>query len=285
MLKRKKLIAFLVTGALAIAGVFGVFSYQQVFAQAPTPTQAPGTTTNNNQAVPGKGFGGPRGGGVVNSDLATALGITTDQLTTAITTANTAALKEAVSKGLITQAQADQITANGLNRPLDDLGRFAGANASTIDYNALLAQALGITTDKLTAAYAQANNARIDAAVAAGNLTQAQADEMKGSYALQNNANFLSAIKSAYQAAVKQAVTEGVITQAQADAILARQAQGQGRGFGLGGFGPGFEGRGGGHGHGGFGGPGFGGQNGQQNGQPNNNNSTTPAPTTSGNGI
>ncbi len=97
-----------------------------------------------------------------------------------------------------------------------------GAN-SGIDYNALLANALGIDVTKLQAAYAQAVNANLDNAVKAGTITQAQADLEKGRYALANDTSFQSSMQSAYQAAIKQAVTDGVITQSQADQLLQSQ--------------------------------------------------------------
>ncbi|MGD0006426.1 MAG: hypothetical protein ABSE06_19620, partial [Anaerolineaceae bacterium] len=95
--------------------------------------------------------------------------------------------------------------------------------------------------------------------VKAGTITQAQADLEKGRNALSNNAKFQASLQSAYEAAVKQAVTDGVITQAQADQILKDQS---GKGFpggfgGLGGFGA--QGLGGSGGPGGFAPRGFGG--------------------------
>jgi hypothetical protein len=93
----------------------------------------------------------------------------------------------------------------------------------------------------------------LDTAVTNGSITQAQADQAKGSYALENNAKFQASMKSAYEAAVNQAVADGVITQAQADLIL-KNSNALHFG-GMGGFGGpgGFGGRGG---HGGRGGPG-----------------------------
>jgi hypothetical protein len=203
--------------------------------------------------------------GASDQDLATALGIDLTKLQDAEKTATAEALKQAVAAGLITQAQADQMTANGGARGLP---RF---NNSTIDYNALLAKALGITTDQLKAAQLTAFNARIDQAVKDGTLTQAQADLQKARQALENNTKFQSSLKTAYEAALKQAVSDGVITQAQADALLASQATMDKGGFG-------FEGGRGGHGvPGGPGGPGGrGGQPGMQNNQQNPGVSPTP---------
>lgn len=271
MNKRKKIIGILAAAALIVVGVFGAFTYRAVYAQAPTPTPGTGTTNNQPVAPQGqwKGRGGPDGG-YSSQDLATALGITTDQLTAANKAAFTEALKEAVSQGLITQAQADQLAANG-----NDQGRFHGFGmfgaANSIDYDSLLANALGITKEKLQAAYQQAYAASIATAVQNGNLTQAQADEMLGSRALASDSKFQTAMKSAFESAVKQAVTDGVITQAQADAILARQSQAGGVGFP--GFGPGF---GGGHRGGGF----RGGPEGPAGGQNNPTTPAVPAPST-----
>lgn len=257
---RKKIIPILTAVALGAAAVAGVFGYRAVYAQAATPTATapaqsgqPGTTTGGTATQPGKpgmdrrGFPGDEAS---NTGLAAALGITTDQLTAAYQTANTEALKQAVAKGLITQAQADQYAAGTASgkpvRPFD-FGQFA---TSGIDYNALLAQALNITTDQLKAAQTTAFNTAIDNAVTNGAMTQAQADLAKARRALQNDSKFQANLKSAYQAAIQQAVTDGTITQAQADALIQAESQAPG-GFGdrLGfGMGPGGHGGRGGHG-------------------------------------
>jgi hypothetical protein len=242
---RKKLVPFFVIGALALAVVTGVTVFRNVQASAPAATAI-------NSSVAGLNFGpgGPGGGdhgSVSNQDLATALGIDVAKLTAAQTTATDQALAQAVTKGLITQSQADQMKANGYN------GRdFDQFSANGIDYKGLLASALGISTDQLNAGYIKAYNTAIDLQVTNGNLTQTQADLMKARYALQNNSKFQSALTASYAAAVNQAVTDGVITQSQADQIL-KSSSGAGlfgsfggdRGFG-GGPGGGGHGRGGG---------------------------------------
>jgi hypothetical protein len=264
-MQRRKLVSMVVLGALAMASVFGAVAYRAASAQASTPT-APAASAANGAQPWGKDLrGGPGSGpiGLSNTDLATALGITTDQLNTAYQTATSAALKQAVSQGLITQAQADQFSANGQAFPFDG-GRSGFLSQNGIDFDALLADALGISVDKLQAAYVTAFNARIDAAVTAGTMTQAQADLEKGEYALRSNKAFQSSMQTAYQSAVQQAVTDGVITQAQADAILKNSSSiGMGSPHGFGDFG-------GGRGHGGHGGPG---------GIPPSNSNTTTAPT------
>jgi hypothetical protein len=258
----KKILPVFAIGAVVIAAVFGAVSYRNVSAAAPAAQSAQAAlpvTTDFNRGP------GPRDG-ASDQELAIALGIDTTKLQAAYKTATAEALKQAVATGLITQAQADQMSANGD-------GRFRGlpmVNSSSIDYDALLAKALGISTDQLKSAYQKAFTARIDQAVTAGNLTQAQADLEKGRNALQNNAKFNASIQSAYEAAVKQAVTDGVITQAQADAILKSQANHPAMGFG----GPGMKGPGG---------PGgdFGGRGGRGNGNlpGKQNQNLTPAPT------
>jgi hypothetical protein len=250
-MSKKIVLPSLLVATIAVVALFGVLNFNKAYAQTPTATPA-APSTEQQQANP-KVFGDRRGGrlGISQQDLATALGIDLVKLQDAYVSANTEALKQAVADGLITQAQADAITARGLsNGPIGGFEHFLGQNqTSTIDYNALLAKALGITTDQLTAARQKAFNTAVDNAVQAGTLTQAQADLIKGREALAADSKFQSSMQSAFQAAVQQAVTGGVITQAQADAILQAQQNQTGRGFF--GFGEGFEGR---HGrdHGGF---------------------------------
>jgi len=241
-MKFKQVLPVLAAGAIMIAAVFGFTTYQKVSASAAAaPAAVVQAATGFTDLAFGKGPGGPQGGGVSDQALATALGIDLPKLQAAYKTATSEALKQAVADGLITQAQADQMSANSD-------GHFRGlpfVNSSSINYDDLLAKALGIDTAKLQAARTQAFNTTIDAAVTAGSMTQAQADLQKGRYALENNTKFQSALKTAYEAAVKQAVTDGVITQAQADAILKAQTSSNMGDFGGHGFGGGKGGRGG----------------------------------------
>lgn len=258
----KKILPVFAIGAVVVAAIFGAVSYRNVSAAAPAASSAQAALPVTADFNRGPG----QRGGASDAELAAALGIDTAKLQAAYTTATAEALKQAVAEGLITQAQADQMTANGD-------GRFRGLpmiKNSSIDYDALLAKALGISSDQLKAAVQKAFNARIDQAVTDGSMTQAQADLEKGRNALQNDTKFNASIQSAYEAAVKQAVTDGVITQAQADAILKSQADRPTMGLG----GPGMKGPGG---HGGE----FGGRGGRGNGNlPNNQKqNATPAPT------
>lgn len=231
-MSKRKVTTLILSVALALMTFGGVFAYNHASAQTLTPVvpaQATPTSPDNqtqlNNPQQDK-HGGPQDGATHDAELATALGITTEKLQAAFQTANEAALKEAVSKGLMTQAQADQLTTNGLpNRPLRELER-SGANG--VDYDTLLANALGITTDQLKAAREQVKSAQLEAQVASGQLTQVQADAIRARDALFADAKFQASMKSAFEAGVKQAVTDGVITQAQADQIIADNASGPG---------------------------------------------------------
>jgi hypothetical protein len=285
MISFKKVLPLFVVAAVAFVGVLGASTYQWVHAQAATPTPSAPAAQGNSQSTapanPGKGArGGMEGmrGGYTQQQLADALGIDLTKLQAAEKSAQAEALKQAVAAGQITQAQADQITARGGG--FGDLGPF---HVTGIDTNALLAKALNITTDQLAAAKIKAYNTAIDAAVTAGNMTQAQADLAKGRFALENNSKFQSSLTSAYQAAVKQALADGVITQAQADQLLANaNGAGLGKGFGGGMMGGPMGGPGG------HGGRGFGGNN--QGGTTQPSNPTTPSkpsttPSSSSSGI
>ncbi len=235
-MKRNKIILFAAIGALVVTAFAGFTAFRTVQA-ASTST---GTTTSGSTSLP---FGRGRGAGITDQQLATALGIDMTALQSAYTTATNDVLAQAVSSGLITQAQADEIKASG-NR----FGDFGPYKLTGIDLNAALAKALGISVDKLTAAYQTAYNAAIDQQVTDGVLTQTQADLLKGQYALSNSSKFQSAMQSAFEAAVNQAVTDGTITQSQADQILQNNTNLNffaGRGFGGPGGGPGGGGRGG----------------------------------------
>jgi hypothetical protein len=238
MISRRRVAMWAATGGLVVTGlVMAATPILSGTALAADPTATPTTKSE----VRG------RDGAGVDTYLAQALGITTDQLTAARETARLAAIDQALAKGLITQAQADALKNNDRSFGRGGLGFFA--DQSQIDENALLAQALGITTDKLAQARTAAEDLRLAAAVADGTMTQAQADLMKAEQKLQT----YMTEKNVYANAVNQAVKDGVITQAQADAIL---AQGKGGFGGRGGFGEfgGFGGHGGG-GRGGHGAP------------------------------
>ena len=247
---KNKIVAAALSG-LAIAGIVAATSLsfpQSTSAQTSTPV-APTTAT----APAGRGA---RNG--TNADingrgtyLADALGITETDLQAAETKARAAEIQQAVTDGLITQAQADAM----LNGTAGQRGVHIDLRGANIDHEKFLAEALGISVEKLQAAQETAAKAELAQAVTDGRVTQAQADQITAEQALQKYIVDNGLFKSAVDSAVKA----GVITQAQADTILAQtKAGGFGfggmeRGGGRGGFdgGPGGPG-----GHGGPGGPG-----------------------------
>jgi hypothetical protein len=240
---RKKVVTAVV-GSLAIAGFVAATTLalpQISAAQTETPPAAGQTAPPANAPLDRKGPGGP----VANSKyLADALGITQDELTAAQTKAREAGIAQAVKDGLITQAQADAMlnkTGAGARGPRIDLH---GAN---LDQEKLLADALGISVEKLQAAEETAAKAELAQAVTDGRITQEQADQITAERALQK---YISE-KGFFKSAVESAVKDGVITQAQADTILSRNPQGM-FGFDLGraemGGPGGHGGHGGGHG-------------------------------------
>lgn len=210
-------------------------------------------------AAQGPGAGGARG--VDDTHLAAALGIPLEQLQAAREQARNAGIDQALAQGLITEAQAARLR-EADSRGLAMLNRFFGVDGAAIDQEALLAQALGITVEELEAAGEQARAAAraeaLAAAVAAGRITQEEADLLQ---ALPGLREFLAEpMQNAFDQALQQAVEAGVISQAQADRIASEgglsglhRLDGMRGGRGSFGHGPdGLRGRGG---RGGF--PGF----------------------------
>jgi mannitol/fructose-specific phosphotransferase system IIA component (Ntr-type) len=189
--------------------------------------------------------------GTPNGDeaLAQALGITVDELNAAQQEAYQAAVQQGVDQGLITQAQADDMLSRTTGSRFG--GRWMGwLFQNGVDFESLLADALGISVEDLQAAQVEAVEIRLEQAVADGRITEEQAELMRGRHALFSNETFQSSMQTAFENAVQEAVSNGVITQSQADQILEQQ-----EGFGLRGGMLGFGGcRGG---RGGFGKGGF----------------------------
>ena len=204
---KQKIIGALLTG-LTIAGFVAATTLalpQASSAQSPVATPAAKSAAIGDR-------GGPRGGiGDRDTNLAQALGITEEALQAARTKAHEAAIQQAVKDGLITQAQADAM----LGKTGTDLrGVKIDLRGVKTDQAALLANALGITVEKLQAAEATAAKTALAQAVTDGRMTQEQADLMTAQQALQK----YIADKGFYNSAVQSAVKDGVITQAQADA-------------------------------------------------------------------
>ncbi len=160
--------------------------------------------------------------------LAQALGVTADELEAAKQTAYQAALDQALAQGLITQEQAGTIQAHAeaAGRLSSRYLRSFTSGDPAIDLDALLAEALGVTTDQLAAARVEAQNLALAAAVESGRITQEQADQARAQQALKSymqEQGLQTQIQTLYENLVKQAVQAGVITQEQADTLLSSQ--------------------------------------------------------------
>jgi hypothetical protein len=248
----------------------------------------PGTQSEQPQASPvcpgGYGHAGlPEGLTSRDQLLADALGVDVETLQAARESARAAAIEQALAEDLITQEQADMLLNGdfGLHRGHGFQG-FGGS----IDSEALLADALGISVADLQAAEQQAHEAALAEMVDSGYLTEEEAQLMAAREALEQAIDrkalmadvlgisqteledalsshesmatliensgmtadeFQAAMQAAYQAAAEQAVADGVITAEQLDALQSA---------GLDTFGLGGHGFGGHHGSGAFGGHG-----------------------------
>lgn len=186
-------------------------------AQDATPEAQAEDQPQNGNWLPFGGFGHRGGlgrfGGMADDrdeNLAEALGITVEELQAAREQAFRESITDAVAAGRITQEQADLLLAMQAIR-------------GTIDRQALLAEALGMTVDEVEAARSEGQT-----------LWDLMFEKEISPSELQTK------MQAAYEAAVQQAVADGVITQEQADAILSsgmRFFGGHGRGHhGWGGF-------------------------------------------------
>ena len=259
MFKNKKLFIGIVSSLAIIAiGVTALVSYTTASASAQTARS--GFALNGDLAQRGGPGERPAKGGADDTYLAQALGITVEELQAAQTAAWQKAIDQALAKGLITQTQADQLKTNtngGVGR--GGLGMFL-VDDNAIDMNALLAEELGISADELQAARQKASELEIQARIDSGELTEEQAELMKIHQALQSyidreklsaaalgmsveelqtarqegqrtadlleaqgmtQEEYQTAYQAAFEAVIQQAVKDGVITQAQADLVLA----------------------------------------------------------------
>jgi hypothetical protein len=246
------------------------------------------------RALPGH-FGLAEGLSSGNELLADALGIDVETLDQARQDARVAAIEQALEEELITEEQAEMLL-NGEYAFGFHHGHGPGGFGGSIDEKALLADALEISVEELETAEQQAREVALAEMVEAGYLTEEEASLMAAQNALKaaidrdallaeilgvsqaeleearadreavaalieasgmTNAELQEAMQAAYEAAVEQAVNDGVIT---ADQYAALQEAGLDS-PGPGGHGFGGHGHGGGHGrHGGFGAEGFSGR-------------------------
>ena len=141
----------------------------------------------------GFGFGGRNG----DAFLAEELDISVEELEAAKEAAHDQAMTQALDEGLITQEQYDQM-------------QVAKKLKGYIDREALMAEALGISVEE---------------------LAEQPLNDWLDELGIDREA-FREAIETAREAAIAQAVTDGVITQEQADALPQRGMMGPRRGRG-----------------------------------------------------
>ena len=173
--------------------------------------------------------GGPGGS---EEELAVALGITIEDLTAAEQNAFTSAVDAALKANYITTSQAETLKAGNAN--FRHLYRYLSeTERAEFDQDAYLAQALGITVEKLKAGYNAMEQVRIDQLVADGVLTQEQADLQAAYQALRGSTTFEANMKQAMTDAINAEVKAGTLTQAQADLLIANLDE-MPMGFGMG---------------------------------------------------
>ena len=173
--------------------------------------------------------GGPGGS---DEDLAAALGITIEELTTAEQKAFTSAVDAALKAEYITTSQAETLKAGTAN--FRNLYRYLSeTERAEFDQDVYLAEALGITEEELKAGYDAMEQARIDQLVADGVLTQEQADLQAAYQALRGSTTFAATMKQAMTDAINAEVKAGTLSQAQADLLIANLDETP-MGFGIG---------------------------------------------------
>ncbi len=247
---RKKGYRFLIAGLIVMLLAVGATA---AYTQVQTASAAAGDSP-----ITHRGWDGPVGSGNQDTLLAEALGISVEELQSAQLAVQDTALAEAVEAGLLTQERADMVA--------ERAGGFFGHKGfglrggldTDIDYQALLADELGITVDELQAAQQAAQAAGLEQAVADGSITAEQAELIQAKQALMDYIDkeaitaaalgisvdelqeskadgvritdlietlgldadeVKTQMEAAHQAAVDQAVEDGVITQEQADQI------------------------------------------------------------------
>ena len=167
--------------------------------------------------------------GTTMEELAQQKGVTTEQLQAAVRPIVEKGVAQAVTDGVITQTQADEILAAEWPYGKGFWGGNAGAHSnsggkghrggplaeyiSQDEIKTAIATTLGMTTDELKAAR-QAGTTLEELAQQKGITTE----------------QLQAAVRPIIETGVAQAVADGVITQAQADEILARDPLGMPRG-------------------------------------------------------
>ncbi len=207
-MKRKILLTVVVLGLLAAGSLIGVAAVSVVDSVAASALTAETVNYEIGWDLH-----------IDDESLAAALGISVETLQSARLSAYGKAVDEALSLGLITESQAGSLKAEE-DFSLRKIIRFVSKDdLEQIDFIALFADELGLSTEELNEALQAARQVQLDAAIEEGRLTQEQADLLSAREALSASSSFMDDVKSGYQAALKNAVSAGTITQEQADAL------------------------------------------------------------------
>lgn len=225
-MKKKILISVLIVAALGVGALIGSTTLGGVRAQTDVPT-------DEIQAYPSILFEGCRQShhgarsdleDVPDNALADKLGVTVEDLAEAHGATFGLAIDHALSAGWITQAQAEELKGES-GENWRELAILVGdENFFSLDQNTLLAEALGITPEALEQARSEVRAERASEREREedGTCTQEQLDLFEARSALAENEAFNQTMKDAMEAALRQAVEDGVISQAQADLLLSR---------------------------------------------------------------
>ncbi len=161
--------------------------------------------------------GGPGGS---DEDLAAALGISVEDLNAAVEKAFASAVDQALEAEYLTASQAETLKAGSAS--FRSLYRYLSeTERAELEQDAFLAEALGISAEELQAAYDAVRQARIDAMVADGTLTQEEADLQAAYQALRGSTTFEATMKQAMTDAINAEVEAGTLSQAQAELLIA----------------------------------------------------------------
>ena len=211
---RNKIVGSILGGALALGLLGGgMVAYAQT---DPATPSAPSTETE--EVTPAVPSTGSRSSEWIDEDqaLADALGIELTALTAAQEEARIALIDQAVADGHLTAEEGETMKADG--------SRLRNSSQYGYDKNQFLADALGVSLETLEAAQLEVYEAELAARVAAGDLTQEEADlklAQKAAAGYIDTASINTQVRAAQEAAIAAALDDGAITQAQADALLA----------------------------------------------------------------
>jgi hypothetical protein len=250
---------FFMGAAAALMLTFSTAAVYPQISQAADATPAP-TVPGLEQTTPAtpdqtQGRMGLRGDN--ETYLADALGITTDELHAAYLAAANAALDQAVEQDLLTQTQADTLRGRLETAAENGFGGrglgFGGRGMRLFGSDTIDTEALLADALGITVDELQTAYNDAQAAALAQAVTDGQLTQEQADLwaARQAFQDYVRSQQPSFADEVQEAVDAGVITQAQADLLLANQQSFGGRGFG-GDFDMGGRGMGG-HGRGGHG--------------------------------